>query len=174
MFINTLMQSLILKQLPKYGSILNYHRLSQSSHKGPFNAYETLSPLQSYFHDGSILDIKHQASNLYILMESAEVDPDMVFLPLSKENYLKGILSFKNINKLTIDAKPIQSTLFMKGDWAEIYTLEVHKNSIKIWIDWMSELDLEAQQNISELNIDANCIQWELAPDKNAIDCIVE
>lgn len=123
----------------------------------------------NYFHDGSIIDIKHSSKHILISMESAEISSeDLPEYALSVHNRLKGILHLKQIKSISINKQLFQESLHMKGDSAGIIDFEINQNSIRLFIEWVNYPPHQKLIDMySEIVIETNKIYWENVPDLN-------
>ncbi len=126
-----------------------------------------ISIYSSYFHDGSIIDIKHAGDRIEISMHSAEVHEEDLQAPitLSKYHRIKGKLHLEGIKYVKDNNEILHGVLKMLYDGAGILHLEVAKNRIKLdlnWVNYPPHPDITAY---SFYEIGAKKIWWENIPD---------
>jgi hypothetical protein len=119
-----------------------------------------------YFHDGSLLDIKHGEKSISIKLESAQLLPEWkvenVFL--SQERTIFVVLYLEDIKNIKINRVPIYGKLKMHYDSAEIASFEIEKNKIILGINWY-KFKPNFQIDYSLIEIEANKITWENQPE---------
>ncbi|MDR3624759.1 MAG: hypothetical protein P4L16_06445 [Chlamydiales bacterium] len=121
----------------------------------------------SYFHDGSILSIKHTNNKMEIAMESAEMDKEDLlesFL-LSNRNTIRGILHIDGIKNLEEDEQLYKGEYIMKSNCPEIYDFILGINQIELQVIWTNIPAVHQTKDFSVLKIEAEKIYWENIPD---------
>ncbi len=119
------------------------------------------------FHDGYILDLRHDDNNLKISMESAEIDPDEVSgdLELSKHNTVKGTLHIEKIKKIKMDNKRFFGKLKMDHDEGDIFDFRIIDGKVLIKISWIDHEPKRAMESrIISYEIEGTRIFWENNP----------
>jgi hypothetical protein len=120
------------------------------------------------FHDGYIIKISHEPTEIKISMESAEIDEESIkkedFLTLSAHYTLKGILHIKKIknievNGVTYIGKLNQTEIYESGD---ISSFEITNNTVLLKVMWTKPYE---RTDLDILKIEANEIYWENMPD---------
>lgn len=129
---------------------------------------EAISKYASYFHDGSIIAIKHVGNEISISMESAEMDPEDLTdeLQLSKSSTLKGILHLKGVKNIFVDKQPLlKSSLVMLADTAGILDLKVSKNDVHLFLEWIDYPPKQKIEKYTDIIIQMEDFFWENIPD---------
>jgi hypothetical protein len=123
-----------------------------------------------YFHDGSIITIHHKNNKIEILMESAEIDPDIASdIALSEHDILAGILHIEEIKKIRIDSIN-QSILKKTFDIGDICTFEIRDKMVRLVIRWINFPPKQFEETKPfVIEIEAGNIYWENIP--NLFDC---
>lgn len=127
-----------------------------------------ISQYSAFFHDGSIISIKHIENELAIAMESAEISSDDLTekIALSKENALKGILHLKAIKTICINKQSYLEKMQMEGNSATILDLEISEGAIRLFIEWVNYPPAPKLENMfCEIIIEAEKMHWENVPD---------
>jgi|SRR3989338_2481484 len=126
-----------------------------------------ISIYTSYFHDGSIIDIKHFGNKIEISMQSAEMHEEDLKdpIPLSKFYRIKGILHLEGVKYIKDNDQPFLGTLKMFHDGGGILHLEIIKNRINLSIDWRNYPPNPDVTAYSFFEIEAEKIWWETIPD---------
>jgi len=121
----------------------------------------------SYFHDGSIIEIKHSGNKIEILMESAEITEEDIQdnILLSKRNTIKGKLHLQRIKSIKENDRVFPKIFEMKSEDAEISHFKIIKNKILFHIIWDSYPPNPPIHEFSTIEIEAEKIWWENIPD---------
>ena len=66
----------------------------------------------AFFHDGSLRDIWSKENNIFLILESAEINPNEIedVKILSKSNTLFGKLHLKNVISIKLNSKSIKQS----------------------------------------------------------------
>ena len=122
---------------------------------------------ESYFHDGSIINIKHANNKIEISMDSAEISEEDLKekIILSDHNTLKGKLHLEGVKNIIDSDQPFLGVLKMLYDSAGILHLEVTKHQILLSLEWMNFPPHPKVTAYSFLKIEAEKIWWENIPD---------
>ncbi|CDR33193.1 hypothetical protein [Criblamydia sequanensis] len=126
-----------------------------------------LAKYQSYFHDGTLIDIIHIKNTVEISISSCEIDLNDLErkIPLAHDGTIRGKIIVKKNIKVLIDKKNIPlNELRMFYDRAEILNLNVSKNEIKIFLLWKTLRPVVKDEKYSELKIEAEEIYFENIP----------
>jgi len=119
----------------------------------------------NFFHDGTLIDIKHINNNLQLFIESFPIDQndlsnnDLPFL--SPNNTLKGTLHADGIKYIKIEKKLFHEILCKEYDDGEILDLIVNKNTIIIIIEWKNFPPKKRIIVTNEIEIESEVIYWE-------------
>lgn len=116
----------------------------------------------AYFHDGSLIDIKHVGDCIGLILESSEIDPSALqeAIILSKKNTMKGELCIMNVKKIFINDDPIHDHLKMKYPDAEILNLEVCDTKVSLLVEWKNSPPKGQPNDVSHIEIGAEEIYW--------------
>lgn len=125
-----------------------------------------ISKYTGYFHDGTLIDIKHDGKNIMFFLESAEIEPDEIIDKriLSNTNTLTGILNVINIKNTLIGNKEYKGTLRKEYDDGEILELKIHNNKMRLLIEWKNFPPKTRVRDFGEIEIEAEKIYWENIP----------
>lgn len=120
----------------------------------------------SYFHDGNLIDIFHQGSNIVFILESRQIDENDVVneIFLSKNNTLKWKLHIDKVKSISIGNKKCVN-IIKKCDEGEILELEIHENKVLLLIEWKHFPPTSGITDVSKIEIQAEKIWWENMPD---------
>jgi len=120
-----------------------------------------------FFHDGSIIDIKHEENEIEISMESAEMtEEDMKEeFPLSEHDTIKGKLHLEGIKNIKENDKINIEKLKMNYEIADIFDFEISQNKVQFKIKWNSFPPSQLIKGFSTIQIEAEKIWWENIPD---------
>ena len=122
----------------------------------------------SYFHDGTIHDIKYKKNKIIIAIESAELRPEWNKdnIKLSKRNTISGNLYLENFGNIRINGQIYKEALIKNYDSSDVYTFEIHPNKVLLLISWINyPPKLREETPFSEYEIEAEKIYWENVPD---------
>jgi hypothetical protein len=72
-----------------------------------------ISGYTSFFHDGSLLGIKHEKDKIELSMSSAEMDEEDLKEPieLSRDNRIVGKLHIEGVKNVTVDDERLEKSL---------------------------------------------------------------
>ncbi len=119
-----------------------------------------------YFHDGTVIDILHEESQIQFLLESSEISEeeplDRSFL--STSNTLKGKLHILNVTRARIGNKEYEDVLKKQYDDGEILELWIHNNRMMMLVEWTNFPPKDRITNVSKIEIEAESIYWENIP----------
>lgn len=92
----------------------------------------------SYFHDGSIVDVKFLDSQVVITMSSAQIseDENLDHVPLGRFNMIRGKLHLLHINLLKINDKISDINHLIYND-GEIFKLSFKENKVSLLVEWL-------------------------------------
>lgn len=123
----------------------------------------SIKKYSSYFHDGSITGIKHNAQKLEIIMESAEINEDEVSddVPISPDHRIKGTLHIDGVTNIHENSKFSPNPLRMKYADAEISHFSINKNCVEFEIKWNSIPATPLIKDFSSIEIKGKKIWWE-------------
>ena len=121
----------------------------------------------SFFHDGSVIYIKHFDNKMIISMESAEIDKEDIDnqIILSKDNRIRGKLHIEKIKNVKINHKTIAKSIKNVYDDGGIVTFRVLKNLVKLSLDWVNFPPKPENDEFWIIQIEAEKIWWENIPD---------
>jgi len=121
----------------------------------------------SYFHDGSLIDIKHDQSSVVLSMESAEVslDENLDNIFLSERCTIKGKLHLDGVDLITENEKKTSVRLRMLYDSAGILHLKIDDTVVKLDLEWVNFPPHSKITVYSFYIIHAKKIWWENIPD---------
>jgi hypothetical protein len=120
----------------------------------------------SYFHDGSLINIKQIENSIEILMSSAEMDPkDMLDnIPLANDNSIKGKLHLENVINIKVSDNVEINDLLRIYDDGTILDFELKDNMIELGILWTNFRPKSPTNDFSIIKIVAKKIWWENIP----------
>lgn len=120
----------------------------------------------SNFHDGSIIDIKHEINRIEISMESAEItEEDMKEdFPLSEHDTIKGKLHLEEVKSIK-ECNSYLNFLKMKHEDATIFHFKINNNKVELQIIWGTYPPNPPVDDFSTIEIEAEKIWWENIPD---------
>lgn len=119
-----------------------------------------------YFHDGTLIDIKHKEKNIDLILESSEIDPNEFTEKenLSKRNTLIGVLHVINVKKIKVENKEYKGILKKEYDDCEILELKIHCNNLLLLIEWKNFPPKKRLMKYSEIEIEAEVFFWQNIP----------
>lgn len=121
----------------------------------------------SYFHDGTVHDIKYIKNKIIIAMESAELRPEWNEdnIALSKRNTISGNLHLENFGNIRINGQIYREKIIKTYDSSDVYTFEIHPNKVLLLISWINYPPKPREETpFSEYEIEAEKIYWENIP----------
>jgi len=121
----------------------------------------------SYFHDGSVCDIKHNGNNIVLALESSELEPEWNEdnIILSKFNALAGNLHLEGVKKIYINDKISHDKFEMIHDIGDIYHLKIKNNTMILEALWRNDSPkLPEETDLFIYKIEAEKIYWENIP----------
>ncbi len=121
----------------------------------------------SYFHDGTVHDIKYTKNQIMIAMESAELRPEWNEdnITLSKRNTISGNLHLEDFGNIRINGQIYKEKLLKTYDSSDVYTFEIHPNKVLLLISWINYPPKPREETpFSEYEIEAKKIYWENIP----------
>lgn len=121
----------------------------------------------AFFHDGTIIDIRHQDDDIKIYMESAEISDEALEekIPLSIQNRIKGCLHISGVKKIEVRSKEITQKLIMSYDSGSIFELDISQSTLKLSVEWCDFPPHSKKSDFSVFKIKAEKIWWENIPD---------
>jgi hypothetical protein len=126
-----------------------------------------LEKYTSYFHDGTVHDIKYIKNTIIISIESAELRPEWNEdnIALSKRNTISGNLHLENFGNIRINGKIYKEKLVKTYDSSDVYTFEIHARKVLLLISWINYPPKRREETpFSEYEIEAEKIYWENIP----------
>lgn len=126
--------------------------------------YKKIKKYEGFFHDGTILDIIHREDNIEIALSSAEINPSVIRIPVSKFHRIRGKLCIEGVTKIEIDGAIFNNTLVKQHDEAEIFDLSIESNRVVLIIQWIDYPLKKINNKISTIVIEGENIQWENIP----------
>ncbi len=137
-----------------------------------------ISKYAAYFHDGSLIDIKHEANKMEISIESAQIEPDEIEdnIVLSYRNTgrleyhtIRGILHIIGIKKIEtgVNEKKIFEGFFKKKyDSGTVLDFEIKNNIVELGVLWKNYPPKpRGDTDYTFMTIEAEKIYWENIPD---------
>lgn len=126
-----------------------------------------ISDYFAYFHDGSLIDVKHSGSTIILSIESAEISPEenKDKILLSKHSTIKGKLHLEGVKTIKDNDKLFGESLRMLHDNAEILDLSQQNNYIKLGLEWVNFRPFRKVAGYSFYNIEFERLWWENIPD---------
>lgn len=128
-----------------------------------------ISDYTSFFHDGSLLEIKHENDKIELSMSSAEMDEEDLKEPivLSKDDRIVGKLHIEGIKNIIVDNERLEKSLKKEYDDGEIFHLEIVNNTVNLEIIWGNYPPNPEVDEFSEITIEAQKVYWENIPHLN-------
>lgn len=122
----------------------------------------------SFFHDGSVMDIRHTGSKIEFSMASAEIIPKHMIenMPPLNKNKIVGKLYLDGIRKIKINKEPFTGPLKKMYDSGSILDFEVFKHKVFLGIEWTDYPPKLRKSDFSTIEIEAEKIWWENIPDE--------
>ena len=120
-----------------------------------------------YFHDGSVIDIKHSGHNITIDMSSAEMDPmDLVDdVVLSKRDTIVGRLYILGVRGICINDRQFHGQLAKTHDSGSINNLSIDDTLVSLQVSWSDYPPKpRIETDLFEIKIEASKIYWENIP----------
>ena|SRR5689334_12483140 len=127
-----------------------------------------ISKYSAFFHDGSLMDIKHVNNIIELSMSSAEVDEEEDIkggIPLSKDNCIQGKLHVEGVKMLKISNKLIQGKFKKIYDNGSIINFQIIDPFVRLAIDWNNYPPNPPIDEFEIILIEAEKIWWENIPD---------
>ena len=120
----------------------------------------------SYFHDGTLINIKQVENSIEILMASAEMDPEDMLdnIPLANDDSIKGKLHLENVINTKISDNVQINDLFKLYDDGTILDFEFKDNLVELGILWTNFPPKPRTNDFSIIEIVAKKIWWENIP----------
>lgn len=122
----------------------------------------------SYFHDGSIRDIRHWKNVMVLSMESAQLRQEWNNdgIILSKRETLTGKLHIKGINIIKQNEIVFPNILKKMDSFekASIYRFDIKGNKILLLFWWIKYFPAREESDMFEYEINAEEVYWENIP----------
>ncbi|CCB88471.1 hypothetical protein [Simkania negevensis] len=117
----------------------------------------------AFFHDGSLRDIWSKENNIFLILESAEINPHEIKEPeiLSKSNRLTGCLCLIHVKLIKENDHILKETLKKRYQDGEILEFEIKNKRILLLIEWRDPSIDFFTQEVSEIQIEAEKVYWE-------------
>lgn len=125
-----------------------------------------ISQYVDFFHDGSIMDIRHVGNKIEFFMASAEMDEEDVKddVVLSKDDTIRGKLHIEGVRNIKENNQQYLDILRMKCKTAEIFHFGINQNNVELQILWYSFPPKPCIDDFSTIEIEAEKIWWENIP----------
>lgn len=126
-----------------------------------------ISKYTSFFHDGSIIDIRHEGDNIQFSMSSAEVDEEDLQddIPLSKYDRIQGKLHVEGVRNITINEKRFSGKLKKIYEDGSIFHFALNNGFVELEVAWgVLPPDLE-KRDFTDIKVEAAKIWWETIPE---------
>ena len=119
-----------------------------------------------FFHDGSVLDIDNKNGDVFFLLESSQIDPEMINnrVILSETNTLRGKLCLKNVKTIKVGHKPFEGVLHKIYDDGEILDLEISPGKVFLLVEWVNFPPKSRLTSVDQIEIEAEDVYWENLP----------
>lgn len=131
-----------------------------------------LSKYSGYFHDGSLIDLKHLGNNLEISMVSAEIIPEHMIenMPPLNKSRITGKLYLDGVKKIKINENPFNGVLKKIYDSGSILDFEIFEHKVILGIEWTDYPPKPRKSDFSTIEIEAEKIYWKNISDLSC-DC---
>lgn len=119
------------------------------------------------FHDGYLIDLKHDNDKLEISMESSQIDIDDLRdkIQLSNHRTLKGKLHIENIKEFKINDDLFLGEFNKLHDDGEVYDFEIKHNKLLLVVSWINYPPKpKIITPFFKYEIEAEKIYWENIP----------
>jgi len=125
-----------------------------------------ISKYTAFFHDGSLLDVKHQGNTIVLSMSSAEINKDDLQenIHLPKNKRIQGKLHIEKIKSININQQPFKDEFKMTYDDAEIAHFELKEGYVELEIFWTNYPPKDKVNDFNIIEIEAEKIWWETIP----------
>lgn len=126
-----------------------------------------LSKYSGYFHDGSLINFKHEGNTIEITMSSAEIIPEHITenMPPLNKNRITGNLCLEGIRNIKINNEPFSGILKKTHDSGSILDFEVLNSKVVLGIEWTDYPPKPRKSDFSLIEIEADKVYWENTPD---------
>lgn len=126
-----------------------------------------ISKYAPFFHDGGIMDIRHEGGTIEFSMSSAEMDEEDLHddIPLSKYDDIQGKLHVEGVKSITINRSPFFGILKKTHDYVGIFHFEIKNKTIGLDLDWENYRPKPEMRDFTSIKIEAEKIWWETIPD---------
>jgi hypothetical protein len=117
---------------------------------------------ESYFQEGTIVDILHKGKEMKLLLKSVELDQDEVEddVTLSEDHTLSGTLCLEGISGIYIDDEPFEGVLTKIYDLGTIAELEFFENGIELQVHWVNFPPKKEMNTFSLIEIEADKVYF--------------
>lgn len=125
-----------------------------------------LKNYSSFFHDGGIINIEQNDTNIKISMESSQILPEWNKdnIPLSNFKTIKGKLYLEGIKKILLNHKLVNK-IKMMHDSGEILNFDIFENqTVKLLIIWSNYPPKKLLDQTELIEIEAEKVYWENIP----------
>jgi hypothetical protein len=122
---------------------------------------------QSFFHDGSVIQIEHEQNKVNITLESAEISSAEDSFPnaqLSENRTITGILHLKEVQFILVQNLSFTGQLKMLAEVGEILEMQMTSQKVRLLIEWINFSKKNPEKEISDIVIHAKEIFWENSP----------
>jgi len=126
-----------------------------------------ISNYTAFFHDGSLLEIKHENDKIILSMSSAEMDEEDLKEPieLSNNDRIVGKLHIEGVKNIIVDDERLEESLQKEYDDGQIFHFEIVNNKVNLEIIWGNYPPNPEVDVFSEIAIEGEKIYWENIPD---------
>ena len=99
-----------------------------------------LSDYTAFFHDSSLLEIKHENDKIELTMASAEMDEEDLKEPikLSADDRIVGKLYINGVKNIFVDDERLEKSLKKESDDGRIFHFKIINNTVNLEIIWGS------------------------------------
>lgn len=119
--------------------------------------------LMGFFHDGLIDRIIQVDRNIYIWMESSQLNPEWIEefnVNVNDNMSIKGVFHCINVKNININHND-ESKIQMNHDRAEILDFEIEGRGISLLVMWLDWNIKNKDTNIGLIKIDADKFYWQ-------------
>lgn len=129
-----------------------------------------ISDYTAFFHDGSLLEIKHDNDKIELSMSSAEMDEEDLKEPieLSNDDCIVGKLHIEGVKRIVVDDELLESPLKKEYEDGQIFHFKIVNNTVNLEIIWGTYPPKPEMDDFSVITIEGQKVYWENIPDLEA------
>ncbi|MBP9840950.1 MAG: hypothetical protein KBC64_00825 [Simkaniaceae bacterium] len=117
---------------------------------------------ESYFQEGTIVDILHKGDKILLSLKSVELEEDEVEddIELGEDHTLLATLCLEGVAGIYVDDEPFEGILTKIYDLGTIVELEFFENGIELQVHWVNFPPKKEMNTLSLIEIEADKVYF--------------